>query len=61
MSVKLIDTKNLSVPVVKSHDKHHEFVQGVDWSPLSQNLITSISWDQKMYVWDVASEQPFIQ
>ena len=60
MSVKLWNTKNLTKPISISHDKHHEFVQGIDWSPLIQNLIASISWDQKMYVWMVNEQQPFI-
>lgn len=60
MSVRLWDTKNLSQPLLKQHDKHHEFVQGIDWSPIVQGMITSISWDQKMYQWNVMGEQPFI-
>ena len=45
MSVRLWDTRNLSMPSLRVFDKHHEFVQGIDWSPIIQGKIASISWD----------------
>lgn len=58
MSVILWDTSQPFNPIVKRHDNHHEFVQGIDWSPLVEGRIASISWDQKLYVWNVMGEQP---
>lgn len=52
MSVRLWDTKNFSSPLLKMLDKHTEFVQSVDWSPLIQNQVASVSWDQRALVWN---------
>lgn len=60
MSVRLWDLTDAMDPMKLVHDKHHEFVQSIDWSHHQQNLVASTSWDQKLYVWDVLQSQPFL-
>lgn len=50
MSVKVWDANNVSLPLVKSHDKHREFVYDVDYSPFVQGLIASASLDKSFCV-----------
>jgi len=60
MTVRLWNVMDPVDPLKKTHDKHHEFVQGIDWSQHIDNTVASISWDQKMYVWNPLAEQPFV-
>ncbi len=60
MTVRLWNAVDPVEPIKKVFDRHHEFVQDIDWSQHAQNHIASISWDQKLYTWNVLGEQPFI-
>ena len=60
MTVRLWNAANPVEPQLKVFDRHHEFVQGIDWSQHVENQVASISWDQKVYSWNVLGEQPFL-
>lgn len=60
MSVKLWNTTDPVEPLKKSFDRHHEFVQDIDWSQHQESYVASISWDQKLYTWNVFGDQPFL-
>ena len=60
MTVRLWNTADPIDQCKKIHDKHHEFVQGIAWSPHVENVVASISWDSKVYIWNVLTDQPFI-
>ena len=55
MSVILWNTSPDAItnPYLMRHDGHTEFVQAIDWSTLTEGKIASISWDQKLYIWNV--------
>lgn len=58
MSVRLWDIKNFSSPLLRMEDRHKEFVQSIDWSPLIQNQVGSISWDQQLFIWNAVGAAP---
>lgn len=60
MTVKLCSLADPIQANIRTYDRHHEFVVGIDWSQHIDNLIASISWDQKVYVWNALNHQPFI-
>ena len=60
MTVRLWDLADPVEPNKKVFDKHHEFVQDIDWSQHAEHFVASISWDQKLYTWHVMGDQPFV-
>lgn len=59
MSVKVWDVSNVQSPLVRSHDKHREFVTDIDNSLFYPNLVASCSFDKKVCVFDCLKEQPY--
>ena len=43
---------NLQNPI-RVFDHHTEFTKGVDWSLQIKNQIASVSWDQKVFIWNI--------
>ena len=60
MSVKVWDTVNVVKPLVKSHDKHREFVYDIDYSKFVKDLICSASLDKRFCIYNSKAEQPFV-
>lgn len=60
MSVKVWDTTNVAKPLLKSHDKHREFVYDVDYSNFVPDLIGSASLDKRFCIFNCKLEQPFM-
>jgi len=61
MSVCLWDTNKVVDALIIRHDNHKEFVQGIDWSPIAEGQVCSVSWDMRLYVWNVMQPQPLLQ
>ena len=59
MSVKVWDVQNIQSPLVKSHDKHREFVSDVDCSLFYPNLVGSCGFDRKVCLFDCFKEQVY--
>lgn len=59
MSVKVWDTSNVQNFLLKSHDKHREFVYDVDFSMYMENVIATASFDKKLCVFNCLAEQPY--
>ena len=52
MSVKTWSLENMQNPLLRSHDKHREFVQDVDYSLFDKDLIVTGSLDRTFCVFN---------
>lgn len=59
MSVKSWCLKNMDSPLLKSFDKHREFVYDIDYSNFFRDLILSGSLDKTFCLFNSKSSQPY--
>jgi peroxin-7 len=59
MTVKVWDSSRPQNPLVHSHERHREFITGLDWSLFTPRLIATSSLDRRLCVFDCLSPQPF--
>lgn len=60
MTVSVWDLNLKDVPLTKIHTKHTEFVTGLDFSNLIEDVVASTSWDSRLLIFPFMGEQPFI-
>ncbi|KAL4440779.1 hypothetical protein ABPG74_013760 [Tetrahymena malaccensis] len=61
MNVCVWDTSDPVQPLKFTHNKHTEFVMGLDFSIHNDRQLASTSWDGRVLVWDFDKPQPQIQ
>ena len=60
MTVKLWDLKRPERSILASHDRHREFVNGIDFSLFADGLIATTSLDKRLCVFNALGLQPYI-
>ncbi len=60
MSVKLWSLKDIKNSLIKTHNKHREFVYDIDWNLHRPNLIISASLDKRYCIFNPLLEQPYL-
>jgi len=60
MTVKVWDTNKISVnPLVVTHNRHKEFITGIDFNLNKPNMIATCSWDKRICLFDCFGQQPY--
>lgn len=59
MTVRVWDGSRPQNPLLATHDRHREFITGLDWSLFAPRLIASSSLDRRLCIFDTLSQQPY--